>query len=355
MTVNAIPFQQIATQLKITATPVDADSKLNFSLAELIEKNHCNLGTLEDIPRAPMDLIISFLDTATAFYLKITCAAFRALVRENLQQEARYTLRFFDLASYQMVEESNELNGRDMGMWDLTKPIAQRGDFSTALRNVATVEDEPIRMLVYSHIALMQAFRGDLTGAKESLNRIESQPMRECVYEDVVKKLAKCGDDANAITMADTNGMLERCKLTAYKYIIRSQFSRRDEAKAFGTVEAIDQSVLGMMKPKLYVELAILQAKHGNRAGAKKTVDALVNQADKDKANKGIVKALIKVDTLPKKKALKPRPQKKFISLIKQGNFKEALERMNKIAYISSRAKAYQQAVTVLYEMISSD
>lgn len=351
MTVNAIPFQQIATQLKITATPVKADSILNFSISELIEKDHYNLGDFKIFPRTPLDLVISSLDAPTALHLKITCAAFRVLVRENLQQEARYTLRFLDLASYQMVEESNELNGRDTGMWYLTKPIAQRGDFSTALKNAATVKNEAIRMLVYSHIALAHASRGDLIEAKELLNRIVPQPMRESIYEELVRKLAKSGNDDNAITMADTHGMGMRSKLDAYKYIIRSQFSRKAEAKAIETVEAIDQSVLGVMKPKLYVELAILQAKHGNRAGAKKTVDALVNQANKDKANKGIAKVLEEVDTLPKKKALKPRSQKKFISLVKKGNFREAFERMNKKRSIPHEAKAYQQAVTALYAM----
>jgi hypothetical protein len=355
MTVNAIPFQQIATQLKITTNPVDADSKLNFSLAELIEKDQYNLGVLKDIPRAPMNLIISFLDTATAFQLKITCVAFRALVRGNLQHEARYTLRFFDLASYQMVDQCTEELIAEIRMMYLTKPIAQRGDFSTALKNAAIVKAEHVRMLVYKHIVLAHAFRGDLTEAKELLNRIDSEAMRVCIYKSVVKKLAKSGDDANAITMADTNEMRKRCKLDAYKYIIRSQFSRSNEAGAIETVEAIDPSKLGKRKPKLYVQLAILQAKYGYQEGAKKTADALVNQKDKNKANKGITKALKKVDTLPKKKALKPRSQKECISLVEKGNFKESLESMNKIECISSRAKAYQQAVTALYSMISSD
>lgn len=347
--VQVMPYQGIAKHLHIE----EVNLRLNFILNELVAGNQCNLGLFGCLPRVLQDRIVSPLDLNTAINLKITCIACRALVRENDHQKVRYTLRFFDVASYQIAKQIPSLSDSENVLLAIAQEVAERGDFKAALSNIDQLRDENsirAKFGIKARITVLQALQRNLTPAIEfGLN----QPLH---FLDVAKALAEKGDYVDALKIA--NRLLSygwKDVETIFEIIIHAQVARGDDVIALQTIAAIDYAKLPTLEKNLYIELAVAQARKGNIADAQATIAAMEDQEAMDSATTAVAR-VVAMETahanhLQYPDLIEDELQRNEIyqeicsKYIKEGDFRNARLFMQFITTLSSKRDTYKQMI----------
>lgn len=391
MTISKIPYQEIAKRLKIDVIPVPADSRVNQTIQALTTNGDFMAGSaLEVLPLLLLDRIVSFLDFATGINLTITSISFRCLIKENIPFQTLCTIRFFDLASLKLAEL-----GHKRTLQLITREIAKRGDFERALKMAGKISNLGLRRKddTYCCIAVEQAFKGDLAGAHATILLQEDMTLHLISYVLIARELAGRGDDANAVKIADLvpSDELED-KLSAYRAIVAAQVYRGSLNKAGETMQLLPHehqpSLLAVInreqasyekrsharknpnqiqdpeeKISIYRELAVQHAQEGDLQAALLYVLNIQDGLSNDYVYKEIARAQIRngdldaalhtvnanVQTIGWKDSIYELIAQEQA---KRRDYNACLSTMDLIDDIAIRAEAYQQVVSVLYNIL---
>lgn len=238
MTISKIPHQQILKHLGIeTSSP-----KLCLTMEQLVHEKLFQMGALEALSAPILDRIITFLDAATAYQLKITCVAFRSLVEANLHQSARHMPRFFSLASYQILKQRKS---KDSILQAIAVECAKRGNHAEALQNAKNLSPENLLLKdwIYREIAHEEALHGNFNAATTILHKSCCMHNQLDAYVIIASSLARTGYDTHAWELADRTPLFDLgAKRRAYEAIALAQVRRGQWELALTTIAKMPQA-----------------------------------------------------------------------------------------------------------------
>jgi len=168
---------------------------------------------------------------------------------------------------------------------------AEARDIAGAEATTAKITEESDKTEAYVAIAIAQATAGDFAGAKATAARIHDTYKKSYVYFRVASSQAKAGDIAEATATA-VQISSQGSKDLAYSSIVHHQLAAGDLAGAKATAARISQGD----STKVYIAIADAQAKDGDKAGARDSLETATAAATSFREKTGFLSERRRID-----------------------------------------------------------